>query len=89
MADNKVNGQKAAVERSYLTCISGMFEAMDDNAYMQERAATSKDVAKNVFLAHLLQCDVANPSMINEEVVIVAHRFDNQSDTETIRPQLV
>ena len=69
MADNK------EVTDMYI----GMFEAMDDNAYMQERAADIKDVAKRI-LAHLLNVTLPNPSMINEEVVIVAHDL-TPSDT--------
>jgi phosphotransferase system enzyme I (PtsI) len=56
-----------------------MFEAMEDNAYMQERAADIRDVAKRV-LAHLLQVTLPNPSMINEEVVVIAHDL-TPSDT--------
>ena len=57
----------------------GMFEAMEDNAYMQERAADIRDVAKRI-LAHLLGVTLPNPSMINEEVVVVAHDL-TPSDT--------
>ncbi|EAC9319656.1 phosphoenolpyruvate--protein phosphotransferase, partial [Listeria monocytogenes] len=57
----------------------GMFEAMDDNAYMQERAADIRDVAKRI-LAHLLGVTLPNPSMINEEVIVVAHDL-TPSDT--------
>ena len=47
-----------------------MFEAMD-NEYMKERAADIRDVTKRV-LAHLLGVAISNPSMITEEVIIVA-----------------
>ena len=43
MADNKVNAEAALKEVTDMYI--GMFEAMDDNAYMQERAADIKDVA--------------------------------------------
>jgi phosphotransferase system enzyme I (PtsI) len=46
---------------------------------MQERAADIRDVAKRV-LAHLLQVTLPNPSMINEEVVVIAHDL-TPSDT--------
>ncbi|WP_182502459.1 phosphoenolpyruvate--protein phosphotransferase [Peribacillus huizhouensis] len=48
----------------------GMFEAMD-NEYMKERAADIRDVTKRV-LAHLLGVTIPNPSMISEEVIIIA-----------------
>lgn len=77
MADNKVNAEAALKEVTDMYI--GMFEAMDGNAYMQERAADIKDVAKRI-LAHLLNVTLPNPSMINEEVVIVAHDL-TPSDT--------
>ncbi|WP_375179192.1 phosphoenolpyruvate-utilizing N-terminal domain-containing protein, partial [Enterococcus rotai] len=49
--DNKVNAESALKEVTDMYI--GMFEAMDDNAYMQERAADIRDVAKRI-LAHLL-----------------------------------
>ena len=55
-----------------------IFEAMD-NEYMKERAADIRDVAKRI-LAHLLGVTLPNPSMINEEVVVVAHDL-TPSDT--------
>ena len=48
-----------------------MFEAMEDNPYMQERAADIRDVTERV-LSHLLGVKIPNPSSIQEEVVIVA-----------------
>lgn len=75
--DNKVNAESALKEVTDMYI--GMFEAMDDNAYMQERAADIRDVAKRI-LAHLLNVTLPNPSMINEEVVVVAHDL-TPSDT--------
>jgi phosphotransferase system enzyme I (PtsI) len=75
--DNKVNAEAALKEVTDMYI--GMFEAMDDNAYMQERAADIRDVAKRI-LAHLLGVTLPNPSMINEEVVVVAHDL-TPSDT--------
>ncbi|HFL7261084.1 TPA: phosphoenolpyruvate--protein phosphotransferase [Enterococcus faecium] len=68
--DNSVNAESALKEVTDMYI--GMFEAMEDNAYMQERAADIRDVAKRI-LAHLLGVTLPNPSMINEEVVVVAH----------------
>lgn len=55
-----------------------MFEQMD-NEYMKERAADIRDVTKRV-LAHLLGVQLVNPSMISEEVIIVAEDL-TPSDT--------
>lgn len=77
ITDNKVNAEAALKEVTDMYI--GMFEAMDDNAYMQERAADIRDVAKRI-LAHLLQVTLPNPSMIDEEVVVVAHDL-TPSDT--------
>ncbi|WP_315039781.1 phosphoenolpyruvate--protein phosphotransferase [uncultured Enterococcus sp.] len=77
VTNNKVNAEAALKEVTDMYI--GMFEAMDDNAYMQERAADIKDVAKRI-LAHLLNVTLPNPSMINEEVVVVAHDL-TPSDT--------
>ncbi|WP_086349026.1 phosphoenolpyruvate--protein phosphotransferase [Candidatus Enterococcus clewellii] len=75
--DNKVNAESGLKEVTDMYI--GMFEAMDDNAYMQERAADIRDVAKRV-LSHLLGVTLPNPSMINEEVIVVAHDL-TPSDT--------
>ncbi|HBA1119312.1 TPA: phosphoenolpyruvate--protein phosphotransferase [Enterococcus faecium] len=75
--DNSVNAESALKEVTDIYI--GMFEAMEDNAYMQERAADIRDVAKRI-LAHLLGVTLPNPSMINEEVVVVAHDL-TPSDT--------
>ena len=75
--DNSVNAESALKEVTDMYI--SMFEAMEDNAYMQERAADIRDVAKRI-LAHLLGVTLPNPSMINEEVVVVAHDL-TPSDT--------
>lgn len=56
-----------------------MFEAMTDNAYMQERAGDIRDVTKRV-MAHLLGVTIPNPALIDEEVIIVSHDL-TPSDT--------
>ncbi|AIM17511.1 phosphoenolpyruvate--protein phosphotransferase [Neobacillus sedimentimangrovi] len=63
-----------------------MFEQMD-NEYMRERAADIRDVTKRV-LAHLLGVQLANPSMISEEVIIVADDL-TPSDTAQLNKQYV
>ncbi|WP_078547522.1 phosphoenolpyruvate--protein phosphotransferase [Litchfieldia alkalitelluris] len=63
-----------------------MFESMD-NEYMKERAADIKDVTKRV-LAHLLGVTISNPSMISEEVVIIAEDL-TPSDTAQLNRNYV
>ena len=63
-----------------------MFESMD-NEYMKERAADIRDVTKRV-TGHLLGVEIPNPSMISEEVVIVAEDL-TPSDTAQLNRQFV
>ncbi|RFU71071.1 phosphoenolpyruvate--protein phosphotransferase [Peribacillus saganii] len=63
-----------------------MFEQMD-NEYMKERAADIRDVTKRV-LAHLLNVRIPNPSMIAEEVIIIAEDL-TPSDTAQLNRNYV
>ncbi|MEH7382330.1 phosphoenolpyruvate--protein phosphotransferase [Bacillus sp. JJ1533] len=63
-----------------------MFEGMD-NEYMAERAADIRDVTKRV-LAHLLGVTISNPSMISEEVIIIAEDL-TPSDTAQLNRNYV
>lgn len=63
-----------------------MFEAMD-NEYMRERAADIRDVSKRV-IAHLLGVDLPNPSLIDEEVIVIAEDL-TPSDTAQLNKQFV
>ena len=82
---NKINAE-AAYEQVTDTFIT-MFEGMEDNPYMQERAADIQDVRKRV-IATLLGVSLPNPSTINEEVVIVAHDL-TPSDTAQLNKKYV
>lgn len=64
-----------------------MFSAMEDNAYMQERAADVKDVSTRI-LAALLGVKLPSPATISEEVVIIAHDL-TPSDTAQLNKQFV
>ncbi|MGV2940982.1 phosphoenolpyruvate--protein phosphotransferase [Mesobacillus sp. LC4] len=79
-----VNAEHALKETADM--FIGMFESMD-NEYMKERAADIRDVTKRV-LAHLLGIQIPNPSMIAEEVVIVAEDL-TPSDTAQLNRQFV
>ncbi|KUP07609.1 phosphoenolpyruvate-protein phosphotransferase [Bacillus coahuilensis p1.1.43] len=63
-----------------------MFESMD-NEYMKERAADIRDVTKRI-LAHLLNVQIPNPSMISEEVVVIAEDL-TPSDTAQLNKKYV
>jgi phosphoenolpyruvate-protein phosphotransferase (PTS system enzyme I) len=80
----KVNAETALKETADMFIT--MFEQMD-NEYMKERAADIRDVTKRV-LSHLLGVEIVNPSMIAEEVVIVAEDL-TPSDTAQLNRQFV
>ncbi|WP_110929234.1 phosphoenolpyruvate--protein phosphotransferase [Bacillus massiliglaciei] len=63
-----------------------MFEQMD-NEYMKERAADIRDVTKRI-LSHLLGIHIPNPSLIAEEVIIIAEDL-TPSDTAQLNPEFV
>ncbi|KOS63670.1 phosphoenolpyruvate--protein phosphotransferase [Lysinibacillus agricola] len=63
-----------------------LFEQMD-NEYMKERIADIRDVRKRV-LSHLLGVKIVNPSMIMEEVIIVAEDL-TPSDTAQLNRTFV
>lgn len=79
-----VNAEHALKETADM--FISMFESMD-NEYMKERAADIRDVTKRV-MAHLLGIQIPNPSMIAEEVVIVAEDL-TPSDTAQLNRQFV
>ena len=59
----KVNAEAALKEITDM--FIAIFEGMEDNAYMQERAADIKDVTKRV-MANLLGVKLPSPALINE-----------------------
>jgi phosphotransferase system enzyme I (PtsI) len=79
-----VNAEAALKETADMFVM--MFEQMD-NEYMRERAADIRDVTKRV-LSHLLDVEIVNPSMIAEEVIIVAEDL-TPSDTAGLNRQFV
>jgi phosphoenolpyruvate-protein phosphotransferase (PTS system enzyme I) len=82
--NEKVNAETALKETADM--FVSMFESMD-NEYMRERAADIRDVTKRV-LAHLLGVQVSNPSMITEEVIIIAEDL-TPSDTAQLNREFV
>src|SRR5699024_3586928 len=80
----QVNAEQALKETADMFIT--MFEQMD-NDYMKERAADIRDVTKRV-LAHLLGVQMVNPSMISEEVIIVAEDL-TRSDTAQLNREFV
>lgn len=84
--DNDKKNAETALQETTDTFI-GMFEAMEDNPYMQERAADIRDVRKRV-LAHLLGVKLPDPASIDEEVIVVAHDL-TPSDTAQLNKEYV
>ena len=65
---------------------ANMFEGMD-NEYMKERAGDVRDVARRV-IAHLLNVTLNDPTLINEEVIVVANDL-TPSDTAQLNREFV
>lgn len=87
--EDKINNEKVNAEvalKETTDMFVTMFEQMD-NEYMKERAADIRDVTKRV-LSHLLGVELVNPSMIAEEVIIVAEDL-TPSDTAQLNRQFV
>lgn len=82
--NEKVNAEVALQETTDM--FIQIFEQMD-NEYMRERAADIRDVRKRV-LAGLLNVTIPNPSMINEEVIVVAEDL-TPSDTAQLNRNFV
>jgi len=82
--NEKMNAEAALQETTDM--FIGIFENMD-NEYMRERAADIRDVRKRV-LAGLLNVTIPNPSMISEEVIIVAEDL-TPSDTAQLNRKFV
>lgn len=81
----KVNAEAALKEITDM--FIAIFEGMEDNAYMQERAADIRDVTKRV-MANLLGVKLPSPALINEEVIIVAEDL-TPSDTAQLDKRYV
>ena len=82
---NKVNAESALKEVTDM--FISIFAGMEDNPYMQERAADIRDVSKRI-LAHLLGVKIPSPATIKDEVIIVAADL-TPSDTAQLNRQYV
>ena len=85
ITSNKVNAESALKEVTDM--FISIFAGMEDNPYMQERAADIRDVSKRV-LAHLLGVKIPSPATIKDEVIIVAGDL-TPSDTAQLNRQYV
>ena len=85
ITSNKVNAESALKEVTDM--FISIFAGMEDNPYMQERAADIRDVSKRVF-AHLLGVKIPSPATIKDEVIIVAADL-TPSDTAQLNRQYV
>ena len=83
--DEKVNAESALKEVSEMFIM--MFSSMEDNPYMQERAADVRDVSERI-MAALLGVKLPSPATISEEVIVVAHDL-TPSDTAQLNKQFV
>jgi len=87
--EDKIKSEKVNAEAA-LKEVSDMFVqifASMDNEYMRERASDIRDVTKRV-LAHLLNVTIPSPSLINEEVIVVAEDL-TPSDTAQLNRNFV
>ena len=85
ITSNKVNAESALKEVTDM--FISIFAGMEDNPYMQERAADIRDVSKRT-LAHLLGVKIPSPATIKDEVIIVAADL-TPSDTAQLNRQYV
>ncbi|MGX7348705.1 phosphoenolpyruvate--protein phosphotransferase [Dolosicoccus paucivorans] len=83
--EEKMNAERALKDVSDMFIM--MFESMEDNPYMQERAADIRDVSERV-LAALLGVKLPSPTAINKEVVVLAHDL-TPSDTAQLNKRYV
>ncbi|MGX7091297.1 phosphoenolpyruvate--protein phosphotransferase [Hutsoniella sourekii] len=83
--NDSVNAEAAM--RQVSDMFIAMFSAMEDNPYMQERAADIKDVSERV-LAALLGVKLPSPATISEEVIVVAYDL-TPSDTAQLNKKYV
>lgn len=81
----KVNAESAL--KDVTDMFINLFASMEDNPYMQERAADIRDVAERV-LANLLGVKVPSPATIDQEVIIVAKDL-TPSDTAQLNRKYV
>jgi len=88
--EEAINTEEINAEAAYKEVTDNfitVFEGMEDNPYMQERAADIQDVRKRV-IATLLGVSLPNPSTIDEEVIVVAHDL-TPSDTAQLNKDYV
>lgn len=85
ITSQKVNAEHALKEVSDM--FISIFASMEDNPYMQERAADIRDVSKRI-LANLLGVKIPSPATIKDEVVVVAGDL-TPSDTAQLNRQYV
>lgn len=85
ITSQKVNAEAALKEVTDM--FINIFASMEDNPYMQERAADIRDVSERV-LANLLGVKVPSPATIKDEVIIVAKDL-TPSDTAQLNRKYV
>lgn len=83
--DQAINAEAALSDVA--TMFITMFSSMEDNPYMQERAADVRDVSDRI-MAALLGVKLPSPATISEEVIVVAHDL-TPSDTAQLNKKYV
>lgn len=83
--DENLNAQSAVKQAADF--FIKIFKDMEDNPYMQERAADIRDITNRI-IAHLLNVKIPDLTGINEEVIIIANDL-TPSDTAQLNRQYV
>lgn len=87
--EDMINNSKSNAANAFKTVtemFAQMFENMD-NEYMKERAADVRDVSRRI-IAHILDVQLSDPTMIDEEVIVIANDL-TPSDTAQLDREFV
>lgn len=89
LTEDKISNAKVNAETALMETTDMFIEQFEqlDNEYMCERAADIRDVRKRI-LASLLNVTIPNPSLINEQVIIIANDL-TPSDTAQLNRNFV
>lgn len=89
LVEEKIKNEKTNAETALKETTDMFIEQFEqlNNEYMRERAADIRDVRKRI-LANLLNVTIPNPSLINEEVIIIANDL-TPSDTAQLNRNFV
>ncbi|HET7616339.1 MAG TPA: phosphoenolpyruvate--protein phosphotransferase, partial [Bacillales bacterium] len=85
----KIDNERLTAESAFHEVAASFVETFEsmENAYMRERAADLRDVAKRV-LSHLLGIEFTSPALITEEAIVIADDL-TPSDTAQLNRRFV